>query len=199
MVNNRFDLRTQYLLISQTWHIHVVLQIWMISEFPQCNVLGLKVRHAKIVKHSVLFTAEHDKWKTWLVQNDFTRKIWCHKLVEQCVTKFLLSPENEKHLKEDCCQLDPILGLIRTSRQNHNCPRQNPRTNFVVTIFVSSVASALTWLRSSNCDVGGQLACLKNCSILKASPCNTWIATGHSSALQNSVVYIKDSFAIGGV
>ena len=56
------------------------------------------------------------------------------------------------------------LGPICTSRQNRNCPWQNPRTNFVVAIFVSSVASALTWLKSSNCVVGWQLACLKNCS-----------------------------------
>ena len=35
-------------------------------------------------------------------------------------------------------------GPIRTRRQNHNCPWQNPRTNFVMKIFVSSVASALT-------------------------------------------------------
>ena len=67
-------------------------------------------------------------------------------------------------------------GPISTSRQNRICPWQNPRTNFVVTIFVSSVASTLTWLKSSNCAVRWQLACLKNCSILKAFPCNMWIA-----------------------
>ena len=64
------------------------------------------------------------------------------------------------------------LGSIRTSWQNHNCPWQNPRTNFVVTIFVASVASALTWFESSNCVVGRQQACLKNSALF----CNMWIA-----------------------
>ena len=31
-------------------------------------------------------------------------------------------------------------------------------------------------IKPSNCVVGWQVACLKNCSILKASPCNMWIA-----------------------
>ena len=65
-----------------------------------------------------------------------------------------------------------LLGSIRTSRQNHNCPWQNPRTNFVVTIFVSSVASALTWFESSNCVIGRQQACSKNSALF----CNMWMA-----------------------
>ena len=77
------------------------------------------------------------------------------------------------------------LGPIRTSRQNRNCPWQNPRTNFVVTIFVSSVASALTWLKSSNCVVGWQLACLKNCSSQSVSLQHVDSQTGHREAAQN--------------
>ena len=71
------------------------------------------------------------------------------------------------------------LGPIRTSRQNRNCPWQNPRTNFVVTIFISSVASTLTWLKSSNCVVGWQLACLKNCSSQSVSLQHVDSQTGH--------------------
>ena len=90
------------------------------------------------------------------------------------------------------------LGPIRTSRQNRNCPWQNPRTNFVVTIFVMSVASALTWSKSSNCVVGWQLACLKNCFSQSVSLQHVNSQTGHhegghNSAAQNSVVYIKDN------
>ena len=49
----------------------------------------------------------------------------------------------------------------------------------MLTIFVSPVASALTKLKSSHCVnavVGWQLACLINCSILRVSPYNIWIA-----------------------
>ena len=95
------------------------------------------------------------------------------------------------------------LGPIRTSRQNRNCPWKNPRTNFVATIFVSSVASALTWFKSSNCVVGLQLACLKNLLYSQSvSLQHEDSQIGHReggsySAAQNSVVYIKDSLPFG--
>ena len=74
----------------------------------------------------------------------------------------------------------------------------NLRTNFVATIFVSSVASALTWFKSSNCVVGLQLACLKNLLYSQSvSLQHEDSQIGHReggsySAAQNSVVYIKD-------
>ena len=73
------------------------------------------------------------------------------------------------------------LGPIRTSGQNRSCPWQNPRTNFVLTVFVSSVASALAWLKSSNCVVEWQLACLKNCSSQSVSLQHAYVngKTGH--------------------
>ena len=91
---------------------------------------------------------------------------------------------------------------IRTSKKNRNCPWQKPSKKFCSENF-SSVASALTWVKSSNCVntvVEWQLASLKNYSILNVSPCNMRIAKvvvlpkgGRSNALQNLAVYIKDS------
>ena len=83
-------------------------------------------------------------------------KIWFH-------TKERLDLITFNDLYPQVLGLGAKLGSIHPSKI---CPWQNPGTNFVVTIFVSSFASAVTWLKSNcvNTVVECQQACLKNCS-----------------------------------
>ena len=98
-----------------------------------------------------------------------------------------------------------VFGPIRTSRQNHNCPWRDLRTNLVLTIF----ASPVVWLTSvqivSTLSSDGVWRVSKIAPFSKRLPATSWIAKMvivrgdvPMSAPQNSVVHIKDSaLAIG--
>ena len=99
--------------------------------------------------------------------------------------------------------LKVILGPIRTSRQNRNCPWQNPRTNFVVTIFSLvcciriDMVKVFKLCRRMATDVSEKLLYSQSVSLQHVDS-----KTGHRegrsySAAQNSVVYIKDSLQFG--